>query len=322
MPASHNLRIAYFGTPEFAATILNDLVTKHYNIVGVVTAPDRPSGRGQKLQATAVKTVAEAHNLPLLQPEKLKDETFLTELAAWEADLFIVVAFRMLPKEVWAMPRLGTFNLHAALLPDFRGAAPIQHAIMCGCTETGATTFLLDEHIDTGKILLQEKVEITNTETGGSLHDKLMHLGCKLVPQTIDYLWTNGPEVAIDQNAKANSLMRPAPKIFKQDREILFTQNTATQIERKVRALSPSPCAFATWHIAGEAHEVKIHSAVQLPTTNLKAGEVYIHPDNRILVGTTNGDIELLELQMPSKRRMSAQDLLRGLRLPNPGTFQ
>ena len=233
-----SLRIVYMGTPDFAVESLRCLVEGGYNVVGVITMPDKPAGRGHKIQFSPVKQFALEHNLPLLQPEKLKDETFIEELRAWKADLQIVVAFRMLPEVVWNMPKYGTFNLHASLLPQYRGAAPINWAVMNGDTETGITTFFLKHEIDTGEVIQQVKIPIADTDDVGIVHDKLMILGGKLVTETVDAI-INGTVKSIPQEQMAVvGNLRPAPKIFKDTCRINWS-SSVKKIYDHVRGLSP-----------------------------------------------------------------------------------
>ena len=246
-----SLRIIYMGTPDFAVESLRALVEGGYNVVAVVTMPDKPAGRGHQLQYSAVKQYALSVGLPLLQPERLKDESFLQELRSYSADLQIVVAFRMLPEVVWNMPRLGTFNLHASLLPQYRGAAPINWAVMNGDTETGATTFMLQHEIDTGNIILQERISIADDENVGSVHDRLMTMGATLVTRTVDLIIesenSGQPVPSIPQdNSKfkiQNSKLSPAPKIFKDTCAIDFSR-PAQQVYNHIRGLSPYPAAW------------------------------------------------------------------------------
>ena len=239
---SKRLRIVFMGTPEFAATSLRRLVEEGYNIVAVVTTPDKPAGRGQKIHKSDVKVVAEELGLPILQPERLRDEAFLSELRALEPDLGVVIAFRMLPEVVWAMPKLGTFNLHASLLPEYRGAAPINWAIINGDTRTGVTTFLLNHEIDKGAIIEQREVDILAEDNIGTLYDKLMYVGAELVTLTVDRL-ASGNYTTIDQMHIDENTLRPAPKIFKDDCRIDWN-NTAESIHNLVRGLSPYPAAW------------------------------------------------------------------------------
>ena len=305
-----DLRIVYLGTPEFAAESLRALVEGGYNVVAVVTMPDKPAGRGHQLQYSDVKKYALSVGLPVLQPEKLKDEAFVEELRSYQADLQIVVAFRMLPEVVWAMPRLGTFNLHASLLPQYRGAAPINWAVMNGDKETGATTFMLKHEIDTGNMILQEKIAIGEDENVGSVHDRLMEMGKGLVLRTVDLIidcensgrplpTTPQPEIAD---------VRPAPKIFKDDCEIRFAEKTAQEVKNFVRGLSPYPAAWANLEINGQRFEnVKVFAVEKEPNPDpsLKGRE--------IIVPCKEGAVRILELQAPGKKRMDAKAFLNGL---------
>lgn len=239
-----DLRIVYMGTPDFAVEPLRKLVEGGYNIVGCITMPDKPAGRGHKIQFSPVKEYALGQNIPLLQPEKLKDESFQAELKAWNADLQIVVAFRMLPESVWNMPRLGTFNLHASLLPQYRGAAPINWAVINGEKETGITTFFLTHDIDTGNIIMQEKVTIEESDNVGIVHDKLMYLGADLVVKTVDQIIAGEIKTTQQSELYGNeSELKPAPKIFKETCKIDFSQEAKT-IYNFVRGLSPYPAAW------------------------------------------------------------------------------
>lgn len=308
------LSIVYFGTPEFASHVLEELVEGEYNIVGVVTTPDRPAGRGHKLQPSAVKEVAMRMlpEVPLFQPESLKDEVFLRELKSLDAQLFIVVAFRMLPKEVWDMPEKGTFNLHASLLPNYRGAAPIQRALMNGETETGVTTFFLNENIDEGMIILQERVLITPEDDGGSLHDKLMLVGSKLVLKTVDLIEIGGC-TGRAQILPEECKIQYAHKIFKEDRQLFFQKSSAEQIYCCVRAMCPYPSAIAT--LVGhenEPVEMKVYrSEIVEDMPDLAIGGISIR-DGRLFVKCLSGTIELLEIQYPSKKRTNVRDFLLG----------
>ena len=305
-----DLRIVYLGTPEFAVASLKALVEGGYNVVAVVTMPDKPAGRGHQLQFSDVKKYALSVGLPVLQPEKLKDETFLEELRSYHADLQIVVAFRMLPEVVWAMPRLGTFNLHASLLPQYRGAAPINWAVMNGDKETGATTFMLKHEIDTGNMILQERIPIGKDENVGSVHDRLMAMGTELVTRTVDLIiecenkgialpTTPQPEIAE---------MRPAPKLFKETCEIRFDEMTAEQVHNFVRGLSPYPAAWANLTIHGQAFEnVKIFSVEISENRNTGISK------NDIVIPCREGAVRILELQAPGKKRMDAKSFLNGL---------
>ena len=305
-----DLRIVYLGTPEFAAASLKALVEGGYNVVAVVTMPDKPAGRGHQVQYSDVKKYALEAGLPILQPERLKDEAFLEELRSYHADLQIVVAFRMLPEVVWAMPRLGTFNLHASLLPQYRGAAPINRAVMNGDKETGVTTFLLKHEIDTGNLILQERIAIGEDENVGSVHDRLMTLGSSVVLKTVDRIiecenqgiplpTTPQPEVAE---------LRPAPKIFKEDCEILFAEKTAEEVHNFVRGLSPYPAAWADLTINGQKFEnVKIYKVEISAYRNTEISK------NEIIIPCKEGAVRILELQVPGKKRMDAKAFLNGI---------
>ena len=301
-----DLRIIYMGTPEFAVESLRALVEGGYNVVAVVTMPDKPAGRGHRIRYSAVKQYALEAGLPILQPEKLKDPVFLEQLKSYHADLQIVVAFRMLPEAVWAMPRLGTFNLHAALLPQYRGAAPLNWAVINGDKETGATTFMLKHEIDTGNIILQERMPIGEDENVGSVHDRLMLLGRDLVLKTVDLIIdceNRGVIVpTIPQTETSN--LRPAPKIFKETCEIDFGR-TAGEIHNFVRGLSPYPAAWCNLVIHGKEYEnVKVYRVEPCAAPS----------DKDIAVPCADGYVRILELQLPGKKRMDARALLNGLK--------
>lgn len=305
-----DLRIVYLGTPEFAVASLRALVEGGYNVVAVVTMPDKPAGRGHQLQYSDVKKYALEAGLPVLQPEKLKDEAFIEELRSYQADLQIVVAFRMLPEVVWTMPRLGTFNLHASLLPQYRGAAPINWAVMNGDKETGATTFMLKHEIDTGNMILQERLPIGEDENVGSVHDRLMEMGKGLVLRTVDLIIdceSKGIEVPTTPQPQIAEL-RPAPKIFKEDCEIRFAEKTAQEVKNFVRGLSPYPAAWTNLKINGQDFEnVKIFAVETMdngPWTMDKSS---------IVVPCKEGAVRILELQVPGKKRMDARAFLNGI---------
>ena len=309
-----SIRIIYMGTPDFAVESLRALVENGYNVVAVVTMPDKPAGRGHQLQFSAVKQYALSVGLPVLQPERLKDENFLAELKSYNADLQIVVAFRMLPEVVWNMPRLGTFNLHASLLPQYRGAAPINWAVMNGDHETGATTFMLQHEIDTGNIILQERIAIAPDENVGSVHDRLMIMGAGLVTRTVDaIIEAEDKGMAIKTFPQDNSIeLRPAPKIFKDTCAIDFSRS-AEQIRNHVRGLSPYPAAWID------------HMPANHPLSDvLKGAKVYkvavtqvAEQKGHIIVPCADGYIDILELQLPGKKRMDAAALLNGIRVNN-----
>ena len=323
------------GTPDFAVAGLEALLQANYKVVGVVTAPDRPSGRGRKLQASAVKKSALEHQIPVLQPEKLRNEEFLKELEALQADLQVVVAFRMLPKVVWDMPALGTFNLHASLLPQYRGAAPINWAIINGETKTGVSTFFIDEKIDTGALLLQEECGIDLHENAGSLHDKLMTLGADLIVKTVDLIAAGSAEPLPQPQS---STLKEAPKIHKETCQINWSLGPE-RIRNLVRGMSPypaawtaivkpeetlSPCKILSVDFFKEDDEekrvelealAKVHSSQSdgLPIVEWKKELWVKHPDRWI---------QILEMQIPGKRKMKVSDLLNGWQLPENSRVQ
>ncbi len=306
-----NKRIVFMGTPEFAAHCLSTLIEQHFNVVGVVTVADKPAGRGQQIQESAVKKVALANDLPVLQPIKLKDEDFLADLRAFEADLFVVIAFRMLPEVVWNMPPMGSINLHGSLLPQFRGAAPINHAIISGEKESGVTTFFIEQEIDMGNILLQERTPIGENETAGELHDRLMHIGANLVCTTLkgvfDGTLKSKPQAEFDSNN-----LKHAPKIFKADCEINWNKS-AKEVHDFVRGLSPYPAAWTTFSMP-EPKTAKIFKSQKTGRKNsAKMGEVVIEK-SQLFISCTDADLEILELQLEGKKRVSAEEFLRGLR--------
>lgn len=297
------------GTPEFAVASLDALVGGGYNVVGVVTMPDKPAGRGYKMQFSAVKEYALAHNLPLLQPEKLKNEEFLDALRALHADLQIVVAFRMLPEVVWAMPPLGTFNLHGSLLPQYRGAAPINWAIINGEQETGVTTFFLQQEIDTGDLILQKRTPITDDDNAGTIHDRLMSIGAAAVVETVDCIIAgNAPKTPQPQGITLKS----APKIFKETCRVDWTQS-CHQIFNFVRGLSPYPAAWSVLHTDDKTIDIKLFEVTREPATHtLQAGQVVCDGKNFLKVAVADGFVKIESLQPAGKKRMSAADWLRG----------
>ncbi|MDR0873740.1 MAG: methionyl-tRNA formyltransferase [Prevotellaceae bacterium] len=305
-----DLRIVYMGTPDFAVESLRTLYESGYNVVGVVTMPDKPAGRGHKIQFSPVKQYALDNHLRLLQPEKLKDEAFLAELKSLQADLQIVVAFRMLPEVVWDMPKLGTFNLHASLLPQYRGAAPINWAIINGETETGVTTFFLTHEIDTGNIILQEKTPISSEENAGDIHDRLMKMGGELVLKTVDLIL----EGKAQGQAQAHIAdLKPAPKIFKETCKIDWQKNT-DEIYNFVRGLSPYPAAWTELKSPnGEVLTLKVFETKTEKTThNEPVGTLLTDGKKFIKIAVSDGYLHLISIQLPSKKRMSAEDVLRG----------
>ena len=302
-----DIRIVFMGTPDFAVGILKSLLEHKFNVVGVVTAPDRPSGRGQKMNESAVKKFALEQNLHILQPTNLKDENFLVELKNLQASLQIVVAFRMLPKQVWQLPTFGTFNLHASLLPEYRGAAPINWAIINGETKTGVTTFFIDDKIDTGEIIAQKEIEILPDENAGDLHDKLMLLGSELVVETVQLI-QNGKVTTSKQPEKD---LKPAPKIFKETCKIDWT-DTIDNIYNKIRGLSPYPGAWTYIQNNNQKIEAKIYRATkEINSHSYSIGQI-ITSKKEIKVSIKKGFIVIEELQLPGKRKMTVQELLNG----------
>lgn len=304
-----DLKIIFFGTPEFAVESLDALIKNDFNVVGVVTMPDKIAGRGHKLYQSDVKRYAIEKNLLLLQPEKLKSEEFLNLLKSLDADLFIVIAFRMLPREVWQMPRLGTFNLHASLLPKYRGAAPINRAVMNGDTETGVTTFFLKHEIDTGDMIMQRKIDILPEDNVGDVHDKLMHLGAEMVVDTVNAI-IDGNLTTIPQ---PEGEFTPAPKIFKEDCHIDWGK-TQMEVHNHVRGLSPYPAAWTVLiEESGRPLECKIFrtSLSENDANNIEEGTVKI-AGKRLLVACADKWLEILELQPAGKKRMAAEAFLLG----------
>lgn len=304
-------RIVFMGTPDFAVAILDKLVKNDCNVVGVITAPDKPAGRGRKLNESAVKVYAMEHGLKVMQPTNLKDPNFIKDLEALLPELQIVVAFRMLPKVVWSMPKLGTFNLHASLLPQYRGAAPINWAIINGETETGVTTFFIDDKIDTGAILLQRKTNISEEDTAGTLHDKLMHLGADLVLETIHQLQH---KAIVPANQQEDRPLKEAHKLHKETCEIDWTQDIAT-INNFIRGLSPYPTAWTTMYNGEDELFLKIYAAkMDMEPHQLKVGSI-VATKNELKVAVKGGYINLLEIQLPGKRKMTTKEVLNGLKL-------
>ena len=303
------LRIVFMGTPEFAVGILDTLIKNNYNVVGVITAADKPAGRGQKIKYSAVKEYALAHNLTLLQPTNLKEEVFLAELKALNANLQIVVAFRMLPEVVWKMPKLGTFNLHASLLPNYRGAAPINWAIINGDTKTGVTTFFIDDKIDTGAMILSSEVEIAPDENAGQLHDRLMQLGSKTVLDTLALIEKGNVTTTIQ---KESPEIKTAYKLNKENCKIDWTK-PAIEIYNLIRGLNPYPSAWCFISDKNEEWNVKIHEAKMiLEDHNYTIGKL-ICSKKELKIAVKNGFIQVLSIQFPGKKRMSTSELLNGI---------
>lgn len=321
---SKGLKIVFMGTPDFAVSSLETLVKNGCQVVAVVTAPDRPAGRGRQLRFSPVKVFALKHQIPVLQPERLKSEEFVESLKSLKPDLQVVVAFRMLPEVVWCLPPLGTFNLHASLLPQYRGAAPINWAIINGETKTGVTTFFLDEKIDTGEIILSQEVEIADADDAGKLHDNLQAIGAELVLKTVrliesgNYQSTNQGSLLL-QGEKVSS----APKIFKDDCRVDWSKTSAS-IHNLIRGLSPYPCAFTSLVSPdGEIKSLKLYKVSfpkledieSLDNRSLASGEIWTDEKKNIWIACKDGVISLDELQLEGKRRMKTEEFLRGYKL-------
>jgi methionyl-tRNA formyltransferase len=304
---SNPKKAIFMGTPDFAVESLKQLLDDNINIVAVITAPDRPSGRGQKVNMSAVKKFALEKELPILKPEKFKNDEFLTELKSFNADLFIVVAFRMLPEVVWNMPELGTINLHGSLLPNYRGAAPINWAVINGETETGVTTFFIEKEIDTGKIIDREKIKIDDKDNAGTIHDKLMVVGSKLLSKTVTNIF-EGNVVALPQD---NSNLKHAPKIFKPDCEIDWSLDTKT-IYNRIRGLSPYPTAWTTLKNEDSKKTIKLFNVSNLIDSKDNSSKIKINEDKQVMFGTNNGWIILEDVQLEGKKRMKVKDLMNG----------
>ena len=303
------LRIIFMGTPDFAVPGLQALIENGFNVVAVITAPDRPSGRGLKLTASPVKQYAESQGIRILQPEKLKNKEFLDELESLKADLQVVVAFRMLPAVVWGMPQYGTFNLHASLLPDYRGAAPINWAIINGEKETGVTTFFIEKEIDTGKIIFQEKEPISEDDTVGDLYERLMHKGGQLIVKTVaaiqEGIYPKQVQVVTDE-------LKAAPKIFKETCEINWN-NSSEEVRNFIRGLSPYPAAWTTLN----GLTCKIFKVSKIDNEEISGVPGAYHTDNKkfLYFKTADGWLSVEELQLEGKRRMTTEELLRGYKL-------
>jgi methionyl-tRNA formyltransferase len=303
------LNIIFMGTPEFAVGILDTIIKNNYNVVGVITAADKPAGRGQKIKYSAVKEYALANNLTLLQPTNLKDESFLAELKALNANLQIVVAFRMLPKVVWEMPSLGTFNLHASLLPNYRGAAPINWAIINGETKTGVTTFFIDDKIDTGAMILNSEITIEPTENAGQLHDRLMHLGSLTVIDTLEIIEKGNVVTTIQED---HPEIKTAYKLNKENCKIDWTKS-GEEINNLIRGLSPYPASWCFLKDKDEEQSIKIYEAkLVLEPHSLEIGSL-ISSKKEIKIAVQDGFLQLLSLQLPGKKRMQVAELLNGI---------
>ncbi len=303
-----DLRIIFMGTPDFAVETLKAIIENNYTVVGVITAPDKPAGRGRKLKASAVKEYALSQQLTILQPTNLKDESFIAELKSLHANLNVVVAFRMLPKVVWDMPDYGTFNLHASLLPDYRGAAPINWAVMNGEQKTGITTFFIDEKIDTGHIILQKEVAIHNNDTAGILHDKLMTEGAQLVIQTIQGIAND--TIVVEPQSK-DTTFKTAYKLNRENTKIDWEKDITT-INNLIRGLSPYPAAWCQLYNKGVSENIKIYKAKPIDEVHaFDIGKVIVE-DSYIKVAVKNGYISIEKLQLPGKKAMESKALLNG----------
>ncbi len=300
------MRIVFYGTPQFAVASLQKIVENGFNVIAVVTAPDKPAGRGMQLHQSAVKQFALAQNIPVLQPANLKAPEFIDELRKLQPDLQVIIAFRMLPEEVWNLPPLGTFNLHASLLPDYRGAAPINRAIMNGETKTGVTTFFLKHAIDTGNILMQKEVDISETDDAGTLHDKLMQTGADLVIETLKKIKSGNlnttPQAVLPSH-------HHAPKIFTKDCEINWNQ-TAIKIHNQIRGLSPYPGAFTSY----QNKILKIYKGYYLPEENIQPGIFEIDINKQFRISANDGWYYPTIVQPEGKRKMDIQDFVNGLK--------
>lgn len=323
---SHTMpRIVFMGTPEFAVASLKALVENGYNVVGVVTMPDKPSGRGYKLQPSPVKQYAMDKGLTVLQPEKLKSEDFLSRLKALRADLQVVVAFRMLPEVVWSIPPKGTFNLHSSLLPQYRGAAPINWAIINGEKETGVSTFFLSSEIDTGEIIFQERTAITDQDNAGSLHDRLMEMGAKLVLRTVDAVAEgNIRPIPQEELVFKSAELKPAPKIFTQDCKINWNKS-AEEVHDFVRGLSPYPAAWTLLPANNEREELrfKIFSGepVVEETCGLVPGTIVTDHKKHLDIAVSDGFYRINEIQLTGKKKMDAGSFLNGFKFKTNDYF-
>lgn len=307
------MKIVFMGTPDFATGILDAILKANKEVVGIVTTPDKPAGRGQKIAKSSVKCYAESLDIPLLQPEKLKDDAFIQQLKELNADLFIVVAFRMLPEVIWSMPPKGTINLHASILPQYRGAAPINWAIINGETTTGVTTFFIEKEIDTGLILLKEKVEILPDMNAGELHDSLLDAGKRTMLKSIQEIEASS-FTAQPQITEKNGELKPAPKIFKHDCKINWNQPSET-IHNFIRGLSPYPTAWSNLHFenSNKTISIKIYrSRIAVESGQKLAPGHILLTKNTLYVGTTNYPLEILEIQPEGKRKMEIKDFVQG----------
>ncbi len=306
-----DLKIVFMGTPDFAVASLRALVEGGFNVVGVITAPDKPAGRGRKLQESAVKQYAVAQSLRVLQPEKLKATDFIETLQSLNADLQIVVAFRMLPEAVWNMPKKGTFNLHGSLLPHYRGAAPINWAIMNGEKETGVTTFFIEHKIDTGNVLLQRRIPIGPNDNVEKIHDALMNLGADLVVETVEGILNNSIEARPQSSILPKEALKEAPKIFKEDCRINWSRKGA-DLHNFIRGLSPYPTAWCVLNKDSKAIQAKIYNASFKHGIINAVGEVHTDNKHNLSIACQDGWLSIHELQIAGKKRMNTEDFLRG----------
>lgn len=317
-----NLRVVFMGTPEFAVASLGSLLMNGYNVVAVVTSPDKPAGRGRKVSKSAVKVFSESSYLPVLQPENLKDPYFIENLKKLKADIFVVVAFRMLPEAVWRIPSKGTINLHASLLPQYRGAAPINHAIINGESLTGVTTFLIDDKIDTGNILLREEVTIFPFENAGDLHDRLMKYGARLVIRTLEGIAENRLKPQPQTNFMIpGEILNPAPRIFPEDC-IVNWNNEPKKIHNLIRGLAPYPCARSFFKNDHKTISVKIfESQPEVVKHSYGPGQIFSDGRNFIKFACSGGFIKVMNLQLEGKARMNCPEFLRGFRIADYATI-
>ncbi|MDY0315682.1 MAG: methionyl-tRNA formyltransferase [Bacteroidales bacterium] len=305
----NKLKIVFMGTPSFAVESLKQLINDKQEILAIITAPDKAAGRGKKISESDVKIYAKNLGIKILQPTNLKSEDFISELKSLNADLFVVVAFRMLPKEVWQIPKFGTINLHASLLPDYRGAAPINHAILNGDTKTGLTTFFINEEIDTGKVIFQEKCEILDTDNAGSLHDKLMILGGELLIKTVNSI-ANATAKSIDQKSIKIENTRQAPKLNKEFCKLDFNKS-AKDLHNKVRALSPYPTAW--FDLEDSKNTIKVfETSYEIVEHNYQTGKIISDNKSQLKISAKDGFLIIHELQISGKKRMKTKDFLNG----------
>lgn len=307
------IRIVFMGTPEFAVESLSQIISNGYSVKAVVTVADKPSGRGLKIRFSPVKEFALSRNIPVLQPLSLKDPEFISTLKSLDANLFVIVAFRKLPEEVWSIPELGSFNLHASLLPQYRGAAPINHVILNGEKETGATTFFLNAGIDTGTIIMNDRISIGNNETAGELHDKLKVMGAELVVKTIRAI--SFGNLSLREQPNSENTLKGAPRLFREHCLIKWDRS-ATDVHNHIRGLSPYPGAFSVINIDGSEKEIKIlRSEITGDVSDVNAGDVRVINNRRFFVACSDNFVEILQLQPSGKKAMKAEEFIRGLRV-------